>query len=74
MDADGSNPATVAECDTERFCDVPTWGTYSGPLTAVAAAARARSRVTASAAGRRGRRLRRAIRRELAGGGKRYGR
>ena len=66
MEADGSNPATVAECDPELFCDVPSWGTYSGPLTAVVAAARARSRVTASAAGRRARRLRRAIRRELA--------
>jgi hypothetical protein len=26
MDADGSNPATVAECDPNLFCDVPSWG------------------------------------------------
>jgi hypothetical protein len=66
MDADGTNPATVAECDPELFCDVPSWGVYDGPLTA-ATSARARSGVRASAAGRRARRLRRAIRRELRG-------
>jgi Tol biopolymer transport system component len=67
MDADGSNPEKVAECDPELFCDFPSWGVYDGPLPA-ATTARARTRVTAAAAGRRAhRRLRRAIRRELAG-------
>jgi Tol biopolymer transport system component len=67
MDADGSNPETAAECDPELFCDFPSWGVYDGPLPA-ATTARARTRVTAAAAGRRAhRRLRRAIRRELAG-------
>jgi Tol biopolymer transport system component len=67
MDADGSNPETVAECDPNLFCDDPSWGVYSGPL-AVATIARARTRVTASAAGQRAhRRLRMAIRRELSG-------
>jgi hypothetical protein len=66
MDADGTNASTVAECDPNLFCDLPSWGTYDGPLGSVTAA-RARSRVTASAAGRRARRLRKAIRRELAG-------
>jgi Tol biopolymer transport system component len=69
MDADGKNPETVAECDPELFCDFPSWGAYDGPLPA-ATAARARTRVSASAAARRAtraRRLRRAIRRELAG-------
>ena len=69
MDADGSNPETVAECDPELFCDFPSWGAYDGPLPA-ATAARARTRVSASAAARRAtraRRLRRSIRRELAG-------
>ena len=71
MDADGSNPQTVAECDPELFCDFPSWGAYDGPLPA-ATIARARSRVTASAArrgarsgARRVHRLRKAIRREL---------
>jgi Tol biopolymer transport system component len=69
MDADGKNPETVAECDPELFCDFPSWGAYDGPLPA-ATAARARTSVSASAAGRRAnraRRLRRAIRRELGG-------
>ena len=67
MDADGSNPETVAECDPELFCDFPSWGAYDGPLPA-ATIARARARVSASAV-RRGtrsaRRLRRAVPREL---------
>lgn len=69
MDADGSNPATVAECDPELFCDVPSWGVYDGALPA-ATIARARTSVRAAAAGTRAhrvRRLRRAIRRELRG-------
>jgi Tol biopolymer transport system component len=69
MDADGTNPATVAECDPELFCDVPSWGVYDGPLPA-ATIARLRARVSASAAGpraHRARRLRRAIGRELRG-------
>ena len=67
MDADGSNPETVAECDPELFCDFPSWGVYDGP-NSVATMARARTRVSASAAGHRThRRLRRAIRRELSG-------
>jgi dipeptidyl aminopeptidase/acylaminoacyl peptidase len=69
MDADGSNPETVAACDPDRFCDFPSWGAYDGPLPA-AAVAQARTGVSASAAGSRAhrvRRLRRAVRRELAG-------
>jgi Tol biopolymer transport system component len=67
MDADGSDPETVAVCDPDLFCDVPSWGTYNGSLPA-ATIARARTRVSASAAGHRAhRRLRRAIRRELSG-------
>jgi hypothetical protein len=66
MGADGSDPTPVANCDPELFCDVPSWGAYDGPLPA-ATIARARSRVTASAAGNHARRLRRAIRRELSG-------
>jgi TolB protein len=69
MDADGSNPETVAGCDPELFCDFPSWGAYDGPLPA-ATIARARTSVRASAAGTRAhrtRRLRRAIRRELRG-------
>jgi Tol biopolymer transport system component len=69
MDADGSHPETVAECDSELFCDFPSWGAYDGPLPA-ASIARARTSVRASAAGtraHRGRRLSRAIRRELRG-------
>ena len=67
MNADGSNHQTVAGCDPDLFCDVPSWGTYDGALPA-ATIARARSRITASAAGRRAHRphrLRKAIRREL---------
>ena len=69
MDADGSNHAKVADCDPDLFCDVPSWGVYGGPLPA-AAIARARTGVSASAAGpraHRARRLRRAVRRELSG-------
>jgi Tol biopolymer transport system component len=66
MDADGTNSATVAECDPELFCDFPSWGVYDGPLAA-ATIARARSRVSASAAGHSARRMRRAVRRELSG-------
>jgi Tol biopolymer transport system component len=67
MDADGSHPETVAGCDPDMFCDFPSWGVYDGPLPA-ATIARARTRVTAAAAGHRAhRRLRRAIRRELSG-------
>jgi Tol biopolymer transport system component len=67
MGADGSDPTPVANCDPDLFCDVPSWGTYGGPLP-VATTARARTRVTAWAAGHRAhRRLRRAIRRELSG-------
>jgi Tol biopolymer transport system component len=66
MDADGPNPTPVADCDPELFCDVPSWGNYDGPITGVATA-RARSGVTASAAGSHARRLRKAIRRALAG-------
>ena len=67
IDADGSNPETVADCDPDLFCANPSWGTYDGPLPA-ATIARAKSRVTASAAGHRAnRRLRSAIRRELSG-------
>jgi Tol biopolymer transport system component len=44
MDADGTNASTVAECDPNLFCDLPSWGTYDGPLGSVTAA-RARSRV-----------------------------
>ena len=67
MDADGSNPETVAECDPNLFCDFPSWGAYDGALPA-ATIARARTSVRTSAAGPRAhrvRRLRRAIRREL---------
>jgi Tol biopolymer transport system component len=67
MEADGTNPATVAECDPQLFCDVPSWGTYDGAVPA-AAIARARTRASASAASRGGRgarRMRRAVRREL---------
>jgi hypothetical protein len=67
MDADGSNAEKVADCDPDLFCDVPSWGAYDGSLPA-ATIARVRSRITASAAGRRAHRvrhLRRAIRREL---------
>jgi Tol biopolymer transport system component len=70
MDADGSNPQTVAECDPNLFCDFPSWGLYDGPLPAATiASAGARVRVSAAAAarGHRARRLRRAIRRELRG-------
>jgi Tol biopolymer transport system component len=66
MDADGTNSYTVARCDPDRFCHLPSWGAYDGPLPA-ATAARAGTRVRASAAGHRARRLRRAIRRELSG-------
>ena len=69
MDADVSNPETVAECDPNLFCDFPSWGAYDGALPA-ARIARARTSVRASAAGPRAhrvRRLRRAIRRELRG-------
>ena len=69
MDADGSNPQTVAECDPNLFCDYPSWGAYDGALPA-ATIARARTSVRAAAAGtrtHRARRLRRAIRRELRG-------
>ena len=70
MDADGSNPAKVADCDLDLFCDVPSWGTYDGALPA-ATIARARVRVSASAARhgtRHARRTRRAVRRELRAG------
>jgi Tol biopolymer transport system component len=67
IDADGSNPETVADCDPDLFCANPSWGAYDGPLPA-ATITRARTRVSASAAGHRAhRRLRRAIRRELSG-------
>ena len=69
MDADGSNSEVVADCDPALFCEYPSWGAYDGALAA-AAIARARTRVSASAAGpraHRARRLRRAIRRELRG-------
>ena len=69
MDADGTNSATVAECDPELFCDYPSWGVYDGPLPA-ATIARARARVSASAAGPRAHRargLQSAVRRELSG-------
>ena len=32
MDADATNATTVADCPVDRFCDVPSWGTYTGPL------------------------------------------
>jgi Tol biopolymer transport system component len=67
MDVDGTDPETVAECEPELFCDVPSWGTYDGPLGTATTARTQASRVKASAAGRRARRLQRAIRRELRG-------
>ena len=65
--ADGSDPQTVVDCDPDLFCTNSSWGAYDGPLPA-ATITRARTRVSASAAGHRAhRRLRRAIRRELSG-------
>ena len=67
MDADGTNPETVAECDPELFCDFPSWGAYDGPLPSVSAArARATARASASASGRRAhRRAARRLQREV---------
>jgi Tol biopolymer transport system component len=69
MNADGTNPATVAECDPDLFCDFPSWGAYDGPLPSPAAA-RVRRAATASASSRsahRGaaRRMRREVRQRL---------
>ena len=47
MDADGSNPETVAECDPDLFCDFPSWGAYDGPLPSLAVV-RVRRAATAS--------------------------
>jgi len=71
MDADGSNPETVADCDPDRFCDFPSWGRYDGPLPSVSTArVRSAARASASASGRLGhhraaRRLRREVRARL---------
>ena len=69
MNADGSNRETLVECDPEQFCDLPSWGAYDGALPP-ATIARAKTGVSASAAGPRAhstRRLRKAVRRELSG-------
>ena len=67
MDADGSNPETVADCDPDRFCDFPSWGRYDGPLPSVSTArVRSAARASASASGRLGhRRAARRLRREV---------
>jgi hypothetical protein len=69
MDADGTNPETVAECDPDLFCDFPSWGAYDGPLPSLAAA-RVRRAATASASSRSAhrpaaRRMRREVRQRL---------
>jgi Tol biopolymer transport system component len=72
--ADGSDPQTVVDCDPDLFCTNSSWGAYDGPLPA-ATIARARTSARASAAtatrAHQGRRLRRAIRRELRAAGRR---
>jgi Tol biopolymer transport system component len=65
MDADGTNPETVADCDPDLFCDFPSWGAYDGPLPSLAAA-RVRRAATASASSRSAhRRAARRMRREV---------
>jgi hypothetical protein len=77
MDADGTHATWVADCPSDRFCDVPNWGAYTGPLAGVATP-QARRSVSASASNRRAsrvarrraaRRLRRAVAARLARGG-----
>ena len=77
MDADGTNATPVADCDSDKFCDFPNWGTYTGALAGVGTA-QARGSARASASTRRSsrvarrraaRRLRRAVATRLARGG-----
>ena len=62
MDADGSNPETVADCDPDLFCDFPSWGAYDGPLPSLAAARVDRTAVASASRSHR-RAHRRAVRR-----------
>jgi Tol biopolymer transport system component len=67
MDANGLDEGLIADCDIDKFCDVPSWGAYEGALPASSAttrAARARPHASRRAAARR---LRRAVIRRLGG-------